>query len=142
MPYIVLVIGLVIIYIALRKGQNTSNSSVRFETALKNNLKLNELEIMKSELLELSSRVEDIEKALLILNETIYKNTEQNTEPYEKTQNEILYQESKNTSDENDINSMIYKLYDKGMSIDEICSTLMIGKGEALLRIGLRKQKS
>ncbi len=42
---------------------------------------------------------------------------------------------------QNDINEMIYKMTDNGKTIDEISSELRLGKGEVLLRLGLRKQK-
>ena len=39
----------------------------------------------------------------------------------------------------NDINSIIYNMYDNGSSMDEISSALRIGRGELQLRLGLRK---
>lgn len=40
-----------------------------------------------------------------------------------------------------DINTIIYSMYDKGASLDEISSALRIGRGELQLRLGLRKSQ-
>jgi hypothetical protein len=42
---------------------------------------------------------------------------------------------------ENDTNKVIYELFDSGKSVDEIAEILRVGKGELLLRLGLRKQR-
>lgn len=90
---------------------------------------------MKEKIKELSNRVNDLENSLIILNEIIEQYVEKKDTEDEKSEN------NDNDIERKDLNDIIFELYDKGMSIDEICSKLMIGKGEVLLRIGLRKQK-
>lgn len=54
-------------------------------------------------------------------------------------ENNITSSKEDEHSSTNDINSVIYKMYDNGASLDEISSTLRIGRGELQLRLGLRK---
>lgn len=160
-----------------------------------------ELNVMRDSLAEFSIRIEDIENALLILNEKIdyaigksitvpveYVNnvsspqsstvkelssdtamvdmissdnqekpkrkrrekpaasekTTATLEVKEKKKTERTRQkntETKAPSDnsDNNINEIIYKYYDEGKTVEEIASLLKLGKGEVLLRIGLRK---
>ncbi|MCX7885343.1 MAG: hypothetical protein N2448_10010 [Caloramator sp.] len=136
MVYTLLIIGLIIIYIALKKGVKQDSS---FDLNLNNKVFLEEIKIVKNEIKELSSRIEDIENSIIILNEKfedIKEKPLREEESIKKIENK-----SDNTEEEEDLNSIIYNLYDEGLSVDEISSKLRIGKGEVLLRIGLRKQK-
>ncbi|SKA86506.1 hypothetical protein SAMN05443428_10795 [Caloramator quimbayensis] len=136
MIYILLIIGLIIIYIALKKG---IGQNFLYESNFNNKLFSEEINSIKNEFKELSNRIEDIENSIIILNEKLENSKEKIYE--EEKVHEIKNISEKIETEEKDLNSIIYNLYDEGLSIDEICSRLKIGKGEALLRIGLRKQK-
>ncbi|QCX32332.1 hypothetical protein FDN13_00715 [Caloramator sp. E03] len=132
MIYILTLSGLIIIYVAIRKRvenkENSKNEVSSFEF-------FEDMNSMKEKIKELSNRVNDLENSLIILNEIIEQYVEKKDTEDEKSEN------NDNDIERKDLNDIIFELYDKGMSIDEICSKLMIGKGEVLLRIGLRKQK-
>lgn len=140
MPFILLLSGLLLIYIALRKGKNDEpgiNSSNSYSSEIKS---------LKDNINKLNIKLEKLENTVMVLNEDLGK------VPDTIIENEISHKESdtdtfdnivdKNKINlKNNLNTKIYELYDKGKSIDEICSNLNIGKGEVLLRLGLRNQK-
>lgn len=130
MIYILTLSGLIIIYVAIRKRVENSEE-------IKNEVNsfqfYEDMNSMKENIKELTNRVNDLENSLIILNEIIEQYLDKKDTKDEKKENDDLERE--------DLNDIIFELYNNGMSIDEICSKLMIGKGEVLLRIGLRKQK-
>ncbi|TDT50591.1 hypothetical protein EDD71_1268 [Fonticella tunisiensis] len=135
MPYVILIVGLILIYISLKNNSNHQEREMNFHNILNKEINKDEISELKKTISELTIRVEEIEKAILLLGDREIKDT-----------SDVEIKESKNvkrslTASHNDKNSQIYKLYDEGKSIEEICSILNMGKGEVLLRIGLRKQK-
>lgn len=135
MPYVILIVGLILIYISLKNSSNHQEREMNFHNILNKEINKDEISELKKTISELTIRVEEIEKAILLLGDREIKDT-----------SDVEIKESKNvkrslTASHNDKNSQIYKLYDEGKSIEEICSILNMGKGEVLLRIGLRKQK-
>lgn len=136
MIYLLLIIGLIVIYIALKKGIKKNSF---FESNFNSKLFSEEINSIKNELKELSNRIENMENSIIILNDKL-ENSKVKLQQEENI-HEIENINERFEKEENDLNSIIYNLYDDGISIDEICSRLKIGKGEALLRIGLRKQK-
>jgi predicted nucleic acid-binding Zn-ribbon protein len=140
MPFILLISGLLLIYLALRKGRNektNKNSSNSYDSEIKS---------LRDDINSLNNKLDKLENTVMVLNEDLGKipdtgfereisakknNTEEFDNMVDKNENKL----------KNDLNTKIYELYDKGKSIDEICSNLSTGKGEVLLRLGLRNQK-
>lgn len=93
----------------------------------------------------LSDKISELEDKL----EMCINNISNNSYAYtEQPDNNSIIENNLPTSDEEgheyekeDINSIIYSMYDKGASLDEISSALRIGRGELQLRLGLRKSQ-
>ncbi len=145
MVYLLIVIGLVLIYISLKFGKTPENKS-DFNSLLKSNLDSRELENIKSELQDFRERLDNIEDSMLLINEKLHRNNKLD-QVYENnedtaavvmthTEKELVLQEEIKES----LNSSLYRLFDEGKTVDEISSITRIGKGEILLRLGLRKQ--
>jgi hypothetical protein len=149
MPYFLLIVGLILIYVSL-KGRfmnkpeiTTFPQSATFDNLVKEELKSKEIKKLEESLNELRFRVDNIEHSLFIL------------EKDKKDQEETEILNSENNMDINtvniesneiilgiqDVNSKIYDLFDSGTDIETICSILGLGKGEVLLRLGLRRQQ-
>lgn len=142
MLYILLISGLIIIYTALRLNINSSNKAEEFDLKLNDNIQLLKgTEIINKQLSEILDRIENIEKSIIILNDTLNQKLIINETRKKEIENNTIFKNEYSSEKDMDLNNLIYKLYDDGLSIDEISSKLMIGKGEVLLRIGLRKQK-
>lgn len=151
MLYILVVIGLIMIYIGL-KFEKKTNSKETISSFIPGNADIEKLKELEQSIKYLSARIDDIEGALLILDDKMYKvnsisedTTSKKDSLKQENNNEIKNMENKfeEILEENykkkDINKSIYKLYDSGKSIEEIASELRIGKGEVSLRLGLRK---
>ena len=156
MVYLLLVIGLVLIYFSLKSNKLTDKKN-DFSRILKNNINTKDIEKLIEEMQYFSGRVENIETSLLLIEEKLnYKNVNDdiyddneiinspvlNTEELEITQanNELKTIETESQVIEKiTLNDTLYKLYDEGKTVDEISSITRIGKGEILLRLGLRK---
>lgn len=159
MEYLLLITGLVLIYFSTRLAKPSNNGN-NFSNVLQSNINKNELDKLIDELKQITYRIENIEDSLLLINEkldytnldstdkntgtknTIEKNTDtenqvKTPENYEMESEKVL----SSVCEKNTINNIIYKLQDEGKTVDEISSITRIGKGEILLRIGLRKQK-
>lgn len=105
-------------------------------------------ELVNKKIDTLNERILELENKVQMSISNISSNSDDNTEPVDNdsiiNKNDI----SKccedgygSIKDNNDINSTIYSMYDKGASLDEISSALRIGRGELQLRLGLRKSQ-
>lgn len=157
MVYVLLIIGLALIYFSLKSGK-TSAGVKNFSTVLQSNINTNELEKVTRELKDLSDRIENIEASLLLINEKLHFNSAldntfdtngniNSAETINQRPDTILNNEqlkvaetASQLNDTKTINDTLYKMYDEGRSLDEISSITRVGKGEILLRLGLRKQ--
>lgn len=175
MPYIVLILGLALIYFALRKEKKFDNKPI-FNDMLRTSLDKNETDYILEKLSLIEMRIEEIENSLILVDQELIQfkmNTSKDKEIIHKDNNQIpLVQEIENTVEdtenlknessnisldkdlevktkiesntvisENDTNKVIYELFDSGKSVDEIAEILRVGKGELLLRLGLRKHR-
>lgn len=158
MVYLLLVIGLVLIYFSLRYDK-PSDRGKNFSTVLQNNINTMELEEVIEELNDFSDRIENIEASLLLIEEKLHYNNVVNStidindkinfpESNNEEQETILNNEQLNFIETNSqvdeiktLNDTLYQLHDEGKTVDEISSITRIGKGEILLRLGLRKQR-
>lgn len=169
MIYLLLLIGLVLIYLSLRFN-SPSDRKNSFNRVLQNNIDIKELENLSEQLKDFSDRMDNLEASLLLIaeefhndvNENIYKDDNNVNEMYKKnvelesqsigdlssieTDNlgtilKVDTLESLETDSKTLLNNRIYTLFDEGKTIDEISSITRVGKGEILLRLGLRKQK-
>lgn len=166
MIYFILILGLVLIYFSIKKGQKDSSIQEKkdnFDSILENDAdSFYEREILKS-YVGLEKRVEILEEKL-----SIYEKS-QNIQDKEKDKKDEEYIESiLNVIDKTDdiyvkdehvieekvnseevsfdnnntmLNNEVITLYSEGKSVEEIASLLKIGKGEVLLRIGLQKHQ-
>ncbi|MCX7695816.1 MAG: hypothetical protein N2Z71_08950 [Caloramator sp.] len=147
MPLVLIIIGVFFIYYSIKLDkkdtyidiENIQNNKNQFA----NYYAENELIVFKKDINEIKEEISYINESILALNLKI--------EDIENNYNNILNLiEQKGTIKTREINKKlevksdnlnnnIKELYDKGLSIDEISSTLRIGKGEVLLRLGLKK---
>lgn len=142
MEYILIIIGLILIYLSLR-FEIKKNRDGGFKSTLSKNLENNELDRFNKNIEYTTLRLDNIENEITILdnkisfleNELIKAsyNTENEINAVNEDENEKIPIEIEKTNIE------IYKLYDSGKSIEEISSILRLGKGEVSLRLGLRK---
>ena len=140
MPFILLLLGLLLIYLALKKGKNDEpgiNSSNSYSS---------EIKPLKDSINKINIKLDKLENTVMVLNEDLGKipDAVKENEALSKDENTKTFDnivDKNKTQLKNDLNMKIYELSDKGKSVDEICSDLNIGKGEALLRLGLRNQK-
>jgi hypothetical protein len=150
MVYFVLIAGLILIFIALKKKPE-SNSQVSFKDMLNEKTEISNNEALISQIKELNERLEELESAFLLYmpeisasnNKAGEINIAETNQPV-LAESEVKTAKSNNKVDDNNnnnINSQIYSLYDNGKTIEEIASFLRTGKGEVSLRLGLRKQK-
>ncbi|SEF47668.1 hypothetical protein SAMN05660865_00324 [Caloramator fervidus] len=150
MNYVLIAIGLFLIFLSYRKGSvlvesQMENQIDKNKMIFENNLVLqeysNNLKYINEVLQELKVRVENIEISLLALNEDInaFKEVLSKFENNKDSKNDLLnFDKDTKTVD---INEQIYEMTLQGLSIEEISSKLNIGKGEVLLRLGLIKAK-
>ncbi|MEF9952026.1 MAG: hypothetical protein RR838_05480 [Clostridium sp.] len=163
MIYFILIVGLLLIYLSIRRGQKTKITEIKqenFDSLLESGVdEFYEREILKS-YIDLERRVEILEEKLLkhetsqksYDKETI-KNDEEYIESILEVVNEtedIYVKEVETKVNKGDIgldkngsilNSEVITLYNEGKSVEDIASMLRIGKGEVLLRIGLQKRQ-
>jgi hypothetical protein len=152
MTYLILVIGLILIYFALKRDKKSSNLPVQAragETEIDNP----EIDSIREDLNYLMVKIEELENSVAIMSEMMNyteqsriesknsKAIESFNEVLQKNinENQVINTVSQKNNDINDIRDTIYELYDRGKSVDEISSILRIGKGEVSLRLGLRK---
>lgn len=139
MPFILLLSGLLLIYLALKKSK--SDPGIKSSNSYRS-----EIKSLKDNIEKISIKLDKLENTVMVLNEDVGKI------PDNLKENELLNKKSdtgtfddivdKNKTDlKSDLNTKIYDLHDEGNNVDEICSKLNIGKGEVLLRLGLRNQK-
>jgi hypothetical protein len=156
MVYLLLVIGLVLIYFSLKSDKLTGKKN-SFSRALQNKIDTKDIESIIEEMKYLSDRVENIETSLLLFEEKLnYNNVKEdiydvdeiinssvlNTEELEiiHANDELKTKETESQVIEKiTLNDTLYQLYDEGKTVEEISSITRIGKGEILLRLGLRK---
>ncbi|EYE88834.1 hypothetical protein Q428_06130 [Fervidicella metallireducens AeB] len=155
MPYFILITGIILIYVSSKLGRNKNDSINQSNKRQDYEEYINSAEII-NKINEINSRMEEIENAVFVLNEKLNliqwenKKKDNDVEDAEKenvigegtVENKIMDDSSVQTITERDKNALISELYNMGKDIDEICSLLNIGKGEALLRIGILKQKN
>lgn len=158
MVYLLLIIGLVLIYFSLKAGKS-SDKGKNFSKVLQNNMNTVELEKIIDEVKDLSDRIENIEASLLLINEKLHFNNVADNitninDSIDSPINDISEQETildneqlkfiqtdSKVIETKTLNDTLYQLYDEGKTVDEISSITKTGKGEILLRLGLRKQK-
>lgn len=164
MPYIITLAGILIIFIALKdviihkkKEESSkteiSDATVSFKGLINKEIITKDEKNIYSIIDDLTVRVDNIENSLLMLYEELGSKNNDKISSYieqaeEKSEAPVNYENDIDNDDDGDgskdvesnINEIIYKLYDSGKGIDEICSSLQTGKGEVLLRLGLRKQ--
>lgn len=158
MVYLLLIIGLVLIYFSLKAGKS-SDKGKNFSKVLQNNMNTVELEKIIDEVKDLSDRIENIEASLLLINEKLHFNNVADNitninDSIDSPINDISEQETILDNEQlkfiqtdskvigtKTLNDTLYQLYDEGKTVDEISSITKTGKGEILLRLGLRKQK-
>lgn len=155
MPYFILVVGIILIYLSLKIEKDKHESSSQINKGQDYEGYINNAEIF-NKINEISNRIDEIENAMFVLNEKLNliqgenKKRDNGNENAEKknvidedtAESKIEDDFSAITITERDKNTLISELYNMGKDIDEICSLLNIGKGEALLRIGILKQKN
>lgn len=147
MVYLLLGIGLVLIYFS-QKSSKTTARKMDFKRVLQSQIDAKDIMSAMEELKELSDRVENIEASLLLIEDKLpFNNVDASKDVEYKTlspEGNKEEQKSLETIEEVaetiTLNDTLYKLYDEGKSVDEISSITRIGKGEILLRLGLRKQ--
>lgn len=155
MIYLLLVVGLVLIYFSLKPDKFTGKKN-NFNGVLQNKINTKDIESIIEDMKYLSERVENIEGSLLLIEEKLNSNVDQdiynvdeiinppvlNTEEFEiiHTNDELKIIETEpQVIEKTTLNDTLYQLYDEGKTVDEISSITRIGKGEILLRLGLRK---
>lgn len=155
MIYIIVILGLILIYFGLKRDDNQGEKKF-FNKIFSDVYKKDDIEYIKEELNYILNRIDDIDKSISNLTEMSNLNNENSIESNSPNFSEILNlnltkdtndsidnslnEESANKNSKvNEINETIYNMYDSGKSIEEISSTLRIGKGEVSLRLGLRK---
>lgn len=137
MEYILIIIGLILIYLGLR-FEIKKQGKTGFKSTLSKNLENNEIDNLKESIEYISARIDNIENEITLLDNKIVFLENEDKDIYENKT--IDKDETQNTPKEmEETNLKIYKLYDSGKSIEEISSILRIGKGEVSLRLGLRK---
>lgn len=146
MEYILIIIGLILIYLGLRFDIKKQEKG-EFKNALSKSLENNEFDEFKKGIGYMSSRLDNVENEITLLNSNInfleneFKKATEDIEFYKNRENKTIVKDETNNIpiEMEKINLKIYKLYDSGKSIEEISSILRIGKGEVSLRLGLRK---
>ncbi|WP_034849993.1 DUF6115 domain-containing protein [Clostridium hydrogeniformans] len=145
MPFLLLIIGIVLIAINIRtiKADNKDNHS--FETILSNrqeNITSLEVEMgairkdMAETILELQGEIEDLKG--IIKNYNIYNNVDKVIEDdniviKSKEKHKNININGDSNASFKDKNEKVIKLIEEGLSEDDICTTLNIGKGELQL---------
>lgn len=146
MAYLLVIIGLILIYLSLKFGKQPENKN-NFNSILNSNLESRELQDIKNQLKDLSERLDLLENSMLVLNEELqsYRNVDHVYTDVENKADQGLIAINEETNPREEIkeslNSTLYQLFDEGKTVDEISSITRIGKGEILLRLGLRKQE-
>jgi hypothetical protein len=155
MIYLLLVVGLILIYLSLKSDKFTGKKN-NFNGVLQNKINTKDIESIIEDMKYLSERVENIEGSLLLIEEKLNSNVNQdiynvdeiinppvlNTEEFEiiHANDELKVIETEPQAiEKTTLNDTLYQLYDEGKTVDEISSITRIGKGEILLRLGLRK---
>lgn len=157
MVYLLIITGLVLIYLSLRFSK-PSGKGKKFSSVLQKNINNIELEKIIEELKDFSDRIENIEASLILIEEKLKSNDTADSkfdytdiinskEMNNEEQVTILNDEqlkfvetASHTIETKTLNDTLYELHDEGKTVDEISSITRIGKGEILLRLGLRKQ--
>ena len=147
MIYFFSTIGLLLIFISTMVKKKEKDS---FSTIVDATMKTKNIEVLEKDIKDLENRVEELESSFLLLNSELRSNykvevTSNLTSDISVEENIINNTVSYETPEAEtafiDKNAIIYELFDKGKSIDDIASQTEIGKGEILLRLGMRKSK-
>lgn len=148
MVYSILILGIALIIFSLIIGKKESKSSFEFfleKDIQKENLEsFYENEIVKS-YIKLEDKVVFLEEEINNLKKNLEAKDKDFNDFYENIKKDIKIYDVKDTEvdkEEDNINNKVLALYNEGKSVDEIASTLKIGKGEILLRIGLQKKEN
>jgi hypothetical protein len=157
MTYVILIIGFALIYLSLRKDKensikddNKSENRNLFNNLLTERIDSSRIDIIEDRINNIEMRLEEIEKSMLLLqNEEIFKDENNIIQDDKEGNSAVDLNDNKEASEHldrkaekvEDINEMIFGLYNQGKTIDDIASILKIGKGEVSLRLELRKQK-
>ncbi|KRQ87038.1 hypothetical protein ABG79_01231 [Caloramator mitchellensis] len=150
MQFIMIAIGIVLIFIALKLNTKKKEADIveKFDNLVENKIKDEsdmKLSFIMDQIKELNLRFENVEDSILLLSAKIdeiqkVKFSDAPTKNEEVNKPNIVVEE-KNEEELLDLNDLIYKLNEQGYSVDDISSKLNIGKGEVLLRLGLKKAK-
>ncbi|WP_027307519.1 DUF6115 domain-containing protein [Caloramator sp. ALD01] len=145
MPLVLIILGASLIYYSYRLGikAHYSKNIQNNKNVFKNYYTKSELDLYKKDINELKENINYINESIFALNLKIediqsnYNNILSSLNNKEKIGINDTYQNFEDKSE--NLNDKIKELYNKGLSIEEISSTLRIGKGEVLLRLGLNK---
>lgn len=147
MPLILIIIGVFFIYYSIKLDRKDTHTNIENihnnKNQFANYYAENELILFKKDINEIKEEIDYINESILTLNlkiediENNYNNILKLVEHKEKIKTREINQKLEDKSE--NLNKNIIELYNKGLSIDEISSTLRIGKGEVLLRLGLKK---
>lgn len=143
MQYILIIFGLILIYLSTKNNSTNvnDNNDNKFSNVLEVEIINTEITMLKNQYIEILNRIEEIESSLILLKDQIERknnNCLDNKSNCDENNVNITSEIYDNCIEE-DINSKIFQLSDEGKDLDEICSSLKLGKGEVLLRLGLRK---
>ncbi|GFR35580.1 DUF6115 domain-containing protein [Thermobrachium celere] len=145
MPLVLIIIGILLIIYSLKLNDNSSFNNENYQNNFKTIIEYyEENNDIKNKIIELEENITYINENILALNLLIEEInnklnlTADNNRVIDKNHSSYN-KELKQESDTNKLNEKILQLYNSGMSIEEISSKLRIGKGEVLLRIGLKR---
>lgn len=145
MPLVLIIIGILLIIYSLKLNDNSSFNNENYQNNFKTIIEYyEENNDIKNKIIELEENITYINENILALNLQIEEiNNKLNLTADNNRVIDINHssynEELKQENDTNKLNEKILELYNSGMSIEEISSKLRIGKGEVLLRIGLKR---
>lgn len=145
MTFILIILGFVLIYLSIRnsKTPNRDDSNSEFSNILNDRIFNEDIDLLKSQFNEILNRIENLENSMVLIDSQMknYINfpVEDKNIPDSIDDSSNISVNSFDNYMEKDLNSLIFQLSDEGKDLEDICSTLKLGKGEVLLRLGLRK---
>ncbi|MBD7909826.1 MULTISPECIES: hypothetical protein [Clostridium] len=149
MPIILIVIGIILIFLnykAIKKGENSFGNVLKYKEEDVSDLEIKIGEVRKDmaeSLLEIQQDILELKNSYKVDDNDSVKEIDEDKEELKKDEKAYLL-----GSDEGVINNItekskterIKELLEMGLSEDEICEKLSLGKGEVLLVRGLFKK--
>lgn len=147
--------GVAIIVLAIKSpSTKVTNDEIDFKKALDREEEKLENKFFENQIKDLSSdindcliRLQNIEDSITFLKEDFNIKIEDlfnfegvKVKTLDMTENGVTNIDEKKTNQMEDLNYRIQAMYNDGYSLEDICIELGIGKGEALLRLGLNKK--